>query len=282
LPPEGGTQNFAAPPVCDKLFFMSKTEKELAFLRDLYVETDWTERFTNLFDDNFKFSGEEKILYANAGAGNHALALREKLDDEIEIFGVSETRELLNIARAKADAIQANVDFSVVYPAERFDAVLADATFVRPAELKDFLARIIGSSKKQVAFFLPTASSFGDVFSFLWETLLNSDLLEKGAEVERLMAEIPTVSKVEQAAKDSGLTRIVTVTNSEFFEFDNGKAFINAPLVADFLFPVWLDFLAEDEKERFVNKLAELIDDDCQEMSFRFSVKVTLLVGEKK
>jgi hypothetical protein len=261
---------------------MSKTEKELAFLRDLYVETDWTERYTNLFDDNFKFSGEEKILYVNAGAGNHALALREKLDDEIEIFGVSETQELLNIARAKADAIQANVDFSVVYPAGKFDAVLADATFVRPAELNTFLAKIIDSSKKQVAFFLPTASSFGDVFSFLWETLLNLDLLDKCAEVERLVVELPTVSKVEETAKDLGLTKIHTEIKNEFFEFDTGEAFINSPLVEDYLLPVWLDFLDEHEKEQVKNKLAQTIDDDCREMSFRFSVKVTLLVGEKR
>ncbi len=260
---------------------MSKTEKELAFLRDLYVETDWTERFTNLFDDNFKFSGEEKILYVNAGAGNHALAVREKLDDKIEIFGVSETDELKHIARAKAELIQANVDFSNVYPAEKFDAVLADASFVRPAELEDFLAKIIESSKKQVAFFLPTASSFGDVFSFLWESLLNLDLLEKAAAVEQLIAEIPTVSKAEGIAKNLGLTRVETETKNEFFEFDNGKAFLESPLVADFLLPVWLDFLDENEKERVANKLAQLIDADCQEMSFRFSVKATLVVGEK-
>jgi hypothetical protein len=252
---------------------MSKTEKELAFLRDLYVETDWTERFTNLFDDNFKFSGdEEKILYVNAGAGNHALALREKLDDKIEIFGVSETQELLTIARAKADAIQANADFSIVHPAEKFNAVLADASFVRPAELKSFLARIIDSSEKQVAFFLPTASSFGDVFSFLWETFLNLDLLEKGAEVERLVTEI---------AKNLNLTKVQTETKNEFFEFDNGAAFVNSPLVADFLFPVWLDFLTEKEKERVIGKLAQTIDDDCGELTFRFSVKATLVVGEK-
>lgn len=260
---------------------MSKTEKELAFLRDLYVETDWTERFTNIFDDNFKFSGEEKILYVNAGAGNHALALREKLDEEIEIFGVSETPELLTIARAKAELIQANVDFSIVYPTDKFDAVLADASFVRPAELKSFLKKIVDSSKKQVAFFLPTASSFGDVFSFLWETLLNLDLLEKSAAVECLITEIPTVLKVEETAKSLGLTKIETETRNEFFEFADGDAFINSPLVTDFLFPVWLDFLGEDEKERVVNKLAQTIDDDCREMSFSFSVKATLLVGEK-
>lgn len=260
---------------------MSKTEKELAFLRDLYIETDWTERFTNLFDDNFKFSDEETILYANAGAGNHALALREKLDDRIEILGVSEDRELLNIARAKADAIKANADFSAVYPAEKFDAVLADASFVSPIELKNFLTKIVDSSKRQVAFFLPTASSFGEIFSLLWETLLNLDLLEKGAEVERLIIEIPTVSKVEEAAKSLGLKKIETVTKNESFEFDNGAAFVESPLAADFLFPLWFDFLDEKEKERVKNKLAQTIDDDCQEMSFRFSIKATLVVGEK-
>ena len=274
--------NFARLPLYAKLFLMSKTEKELAFLRDLYVETDWTERYTNLFDDNFKFSGEEKILYVNAGAGNHALALRDKLDDEIEIFGVSETQELLTIARAKADAIAANVDFSIVYPIEKFDAVLADASFVRPAELESFLAQIIDSSKKQVAFFLPTASSFGEIFSLLWETLLNLDLLEKGAEVERLITEIPTVLKVEKIAKNLGLTKIQTETKSEFFESDNGGSFVKSPLVGDFLLPAWLDFLDENEKELVKNGLAQTIDDDCQEMSFSFSVKATLIVGEKK
>lgn len=261
---------------------MSKTAKELAFLRDLYVETDWTERFTNLFDDNFKFSDEEKILYVNAGAGNHALAVREKLDDEIEIFGVSETQELLNIARAKADAIQANVDFSIVYPADNFDAVLADATFVKSSELNNFLSQIAGSSNKQVAFFLPTAGSYGEVFSLLWETLLNLDLLDKSAEVERLIIDIPTISSIEETAKNLDLTKIETITKTELFEFDNGDAFVNSPLVADYLMPVWLAFLDEQEKERVVKKLAETIDEDCLDMSFSFSVKATLLVGERK
>jgi len=260
---------------------MNKTEKELAFLRDLYIETDWTERFTNIFDDNFKFSGEETILYANAGAGNHALALREKLDDEIEIFGVSETQELLTIARAKADAIHANVDFSKVFPAQKYDAVLADASFVRPAELEEFLKKIVGSSKKQVAFFLPTAGSFGEIFSLLWETFLNLDLLEKSAEIERLIIEIPTISKVEEMAKNLNLRKVETITKSELFEFETGEAFVNSPLAADFLFPLWFDFLSENEKEQVVGKLAQTINDDCREMSFSFSVKATLIVGAK-
>lgn len=260
---------------------MSKTEKELAFLRDLYIETDWTERFTNLFDDNFTFSDEEKILYVNAGAGNHALAVREKLDDNIEIFGVSENQELLNIARHKADAIQANVDFSVVYPTGQFDAVLADATFVKANDLRPFLTKIAASAKKQVAFFLPTAGSFGDVFSFLWETLLNLNMLDHGAAVEHLITDLPTVSAVEETARNLSLTKIETVAKSEIFEFDNGDAFVNSPLVADFLMPEWLHFLTAEEKQAVIKNLAKTIDEDCQEMSFRFTVRATLLVGEK-
>ena len=60
---------------------MNKTEKELAFLQDLYISTDWTERFTDLLGKDFKADEFENILYINAGSGNHALALEEKLDD---------------------------------------------------------------------------------------------------------------------------------------------------------------------------------------------------------
>ncbi len=261
---------------------MSKTAKELAFLRDLYIETDWTERFTNLFDDNFKFADEEKLLYVNAGAGNHALAVREKLNEEVEIFGVSESRELLNIARAKADAIQSKVDFSIVYPAENFDAVLADATFVEPCELKGFLSKIAASANKQAAVFLATTSSFGEVYSLLWETLLNLDLAEKGAEVERLITRLPTILQVEETMKDLGLTKIETIVKSEFFDYDDGAAFVNSPLAADFLFPAWLDFLDDRERAQVIEKLAETIDEDSSGgTNFQFSVKATLIVGEK-
>jgi len=260
---------------------MSKTQKELAFLRDLYIETDWTERFTNLFDDNFKFTKEEKVLYVNAGTGSHALALRKKLKEKVELFAASETKELLKLAQAKADAVKADVQFSTDFPKGKFDAVLADASLVKPTDLKDFLTRIVESSERQVVFCLPTAGSFGDIFSFLWETFLNLDLLEHGAEVERLLTEIPTSSKVEEIAENLNLISVEAITKSEFFEYSTGEEFINAPLFADFLFPVWLDFLNQTERNKVVKKLAKIIDDECQELSFRVMVKATLIVGEK-
>ncbi len=260
---------------------MNKTKKELAFLRDLYVENDWTVRFAELFDKNFKFSDEKKILYVNAGTGNHALELREKLPVDAELNAFSDDAESNIIAQAKADALKVKVEFSDDFPHENFDAVIADANFVRPTELEEFLDEIIDLSNKQVVFFLPTAGSFGEIFSFLWETLLDLDLLEKGSEIERLIAEIPTIEKVKEMAGQLGLKKIESVTNTELFEFENGTEFINAPLITDFLLPFWLEFLSEKEKAKVRTKLARIIDGDDGTLSFRFTVKATLIVGEK-
>jgi ubiquinone/menaquinone biosynthesis C-methylase UbiE len=261
---------------------MSKTEKELAFLRDLYLENDWTQRFAEIFDKNFKFNKEEKILYVNAGTGTHALVLREKLDDKKEVFGLFENEETLKIAQAKADAVNADVNFSDKLPAGTFDAVLADASLVKPANFNDFLSAIVQLSKDQVAVFLPTKGSFGEIFSFLWETLFDLGLAEKGSEVENLINELPTVEDVKEKAESLGLSKIETVTKIENFDFKNGAEFVESPLVADFLFPGWFGFLSEKEKEKVSKKLAKLVDDEDGSLSFRFSVKATLLVGEKK
>lgn len=260
---------------------MNKTQKELAFLRDLYIANDWTTRFADAFDKNFKFSDEKKILYVNAGTGNHALELREKLPIDAGLNAFSDDEELNIIAQAKADALHTKVEFSGEFPREKFDAVIADASFVRRAELEEFLDEIIDLSDKQVVFFLPTAGSFGEIFSFLWETLLELNLTDKGAEIERLIAEIPTIEKVKEMAEQLGLRKTEAITNIEIFEFENATEFINSPLIIDFLLPVWLDFLNEKEQAKIRKKLVQVIDADDGTLSFRFSVKATLIVGKK-
>ena len=129
--------------------------------------------------------------------------------------------------------------------------------------------------------FLPAAGSFGEIFSLLWEVLFNEDLGEHGQAAEEMVLALPTLSRVEGIAASAGLENIETHSSKEVFEFDNGAAFVGSPLVADFLLPDWLDSLDEKEKERVMEKLAQLIDAEDGTMSFRFSVKVTLLTGEK-
>ena len=263
---------------------MEKTQKELAFLRDLYIQDEWTRRFTDLVDKHMDLSDSENMLYINAGTGAHAMATYERFGEKTDIFASCENEDILTIARDKAAAVSSGVDFSTIrFEDDAFDAVLADATFVRPADLESFIENTIRVSRTggDIAIFLPTAGSYGEVFSLMWEVLFNEDLAEHGAAVEKLIAELPTVSYIEEIAKRAGLVNVNTQSSVEVFEYENGKEFISSPLVADFLMPVWLEMLDEDEKERAVKQLAQLIDAEDADLTFRFSVKATLLTGEK-
>jgi len=161
--------------------------------------------------------------------------------------------------------------------------VLADASFVVGGKLPEFVEDAARVAKRggNVGIIFLTAGSFGEIFSLLWEVLFNEDLGEHGANAERLIAEQPTVSQVEQIAADAGLVNFQTHTAVEIFEYDDGAAFISSPLVSDFLIPEWLESLSEDEKEQVTNKLAQLIDAEDADLTFRFSVKATLLAAEK-
>ena len=268
-----------------------KTEKELAFIDDLFISTDWTKRFTEIVDAHLKFENRGKLLYYNSGSGSHALELRDRLGKDAEIYAVSDTAELQKISQAKQDVIDADearaensyaeINFVNDASGTNFDAVLADASFVRPKDLPEFIEKMTNFSAHQVAVFLPTSGSFGEIFSFLWETLLNTDLLEYSEQIENLINQLPTVSRVEEIFKNLGLRRVQSITTNEIFEFENGEDFVGAPLMEDFLFPAWLGFLDENEKERVRQKLAQTVDNEDGTLTFRFSVKATLTVGEK-
>lgn len=264
---------------------MNKTIRELAFLRDLYITSDWTERFTNLADEHLKLPKKGTFLYFNSGTGNHALALRERLKDDVEMTLVSENDELQKITHAKADAVKAKVDFQTPdeIAEKSFDTVFADAMLINSQAIEKFITEAISSVKPKgdILFFLPTAGSFGEIFSLLWEVLFNLDLAQRGAEVEKLITEIPSVSDVEEISERAGLRKIETLTKNEIFEYDTGEDFVNSPLVTEFLLPVWLDFLSEKEQKQVTKKLAQIIDEERDGITFRFSVKATFVSGEK-
>ncbi len=260
---------------------MDKTSKELAFLRELLVEKEWTERFTDYFDQHYKPEKDaEKVLYVNAGTGGHALALAEKFEENAEIYGICEDEELRSIAQAKADAIRAEVRFGTNFSGDQYDFVIGDGSFVKPYEVEDFVSEIVDAAKGKIAFFLPTKGSFGETFSFLWEALFENDLADKGENIERLIAELPKTEEVVTMLENLGIRRIKHSTETEGFDFKDGAEFVSSPLAADFLLPEWLDFLEADEQEKVKTKLAELIDEDDGELTFRFSVKNTLFSGE--
>jgi ubiquinone/menaquinone biosynthesis C-methylase UbiE len=264
---------------------VAKTQKELAFLRDLAVDGEWTQRFVDLVDKHLDLTEAENMLYVNAGTGTHALAIQEKFGTTTSVFAYCENDEILKIAQDKAIALGADVDFSTLrFDNDAFDAVLADASLIRPAGVEDFVEDVVRVARTSgdVAVFLPTAGSFGEVVSLLWEVFFNEDLGEHGAAAERLITDIPTVSRVEEIAARAGLVNVNSETVTEVFEYENGTDFISAPLIADFLLPLWLEMLSDEEKEQIPEKLAQLIDAEDRDLTFRFSVKATLVSGEKE
>lgn len=262
---------------------MAKSQKELAFIRDL-VADEWTRRFTELVDKHINLSDSDNLLYINAGTGGHALALDEKWGEKTDIFASVESDEMLTIAQDKAAAVKSGVDFSTIsFSDDAFDTVLADASFVRPSDVAEFVEDAVRVARMggDVAVYLPSAGSFGEVFSLLWEVLFTDDLGEHGHAAEDMINELPSVSRIEAIAASAGLVNIRSEVVNEIFEYDDGKAFITSPLVENFLLPAWLATLDEDERERVTDDLAQLIDAEDGTMTFRFSVKATLLTGEK-
>ncbi len=260
---------------------MSKTAKELAFIRDLVVDPEWTHRFTELFDKHFKIGDEKEILYIDPGTGNHAIEIRARLDDDVRFQTFSIDTESNILAQAKTEVVKAEINFGNEFPRESFDLVIADASLVKQEDLTEFIQDAIELSDGRVAIMLPTAGSFGEIFSLMWECCLDADLSEYAAEIERLISSIPQVTAVEELAAKLGLKKIKSYTANEIFEYENGADLIAAPLVADFLMPMWSDFLSGDERARLLTKLGELIDEDGEGLTFHFSVKATLLTGTK-
>jgi hypothetical protein len=262
---------------------MVKTERELAYLRDLLYE-EWTRRFTDLVDKHLDLTDAENALYLNAGTGTHAISLGEKFGENTDIFAACENIELLNIARDKAAALRSLVDMSTIrFDDNAFQAVVSDASFIRPDDLETAVedAVRVARTGADVAVFLPGKGSFGEIFSLLWEVLFTEELGEQGHAVETLVTQLPSVEMLESIAGRAGLVNIRTEIANEIFEFDNGKDLVTSPLISEFLMPTWLEMLDDDEKARVTAGLARLIDDEDGTLTFRFSVKVNLLTGEK-
>ncbi len=261
---------------------MKKTDKELAYLWDLYIAPEWTRRFTENFDKNFKFDDEKEILYLSAGTGAHVLELTEKLGLDIRILGYNEDEELNVLARGKAEMAEIDVEFSGEYPRETFDLVIADASLVSTGDYDEFLADAAELARDRFVFFMPTAGSFGEIYSLLWEAIVNAGVEDAAGTAERLIAALPQVSQLEAFAQSLGLKRIKTYTTSESLDFENGAAFVSSPLANDLLFPMWLDELEEADRENVLKELEKLIDESSNGLSFRFAVKATVIVGDKE
>ena len=267
-----------------------KTDKELAFLQDLFIAPDWGERFAELIDEHVTLPKEGKALYAAAGTGSHAIALQERAGSKLELLCLDENSECIELAQAKANATNEATQFRLAkldnldLPDNSFDLVVGNASLVSRSRVRKMFAEMVrvAAPGATIALALPTASSFGEFFSIYWEALHNQGLANHESEVEQLITELPTVTDVEQMAEAEGLKDIVSWTRIEEFDYDSGEQFLTSPLVSEFLMEQWLALVAENERADLFREISRLINEERHEAEFALSVKATLLVGQKE
>ena len=266
-----------------------KSDKELAFLQDLFIAPDWGERFAELIDEHVKLPAEGETLYVAAGTGGHAMALHERAGEKLRLLCVDENPECMELARAKATATNEKITFETAevdhldLNDNRFDLVIGNASLVSRQRVRKMFSEIVrvAAPGGTIALTLPTASSFGEFFSIYWEALHNKGLLDHEADVEQLITELPTVSDIEQLAEDEGLREVESWTRIEEFDFESGEQFLSSPLVAEFLIHDWLALVPEDKRAELFNEISRLINEERHEAEFALSVKATLVVGQK-
>jgi ubiquinone/menaquinone biosynthesis C-methylase UbiE len=266
-----------------------KTEKELAYLHELFVATDWGERFSQLIDDHLELPTHGEAVYVGAGTGGHALAIQERAGAKVKLLGLDENSESVELARAKATAVKGSVEFRfanferLAVADEQFDLVIGDASLVSINRVKEMVYELVRSAKPNatVAFVLATASSFGEFFSIYWEALHNCGLIDHEGDVERLITQRPTISDMEDLAEGYGLEQISSWSQPEEFDFESGEAFLSAPLISDFLMRGWLESVPDSARERVAGEVARIINEERHEAEFALTVKATLIVGRK-
>ena len=267
----------------------TKTEKELAFLHDLFIAPDWGERFAELIDEHVMIPTEGKVLYIGVGTGGHAIALHERSSKGIEFVCLDENPECLELARAKASATSDSAEFrqatldKLDLADNHFDVVIGNASLVPQDRIAKMFSEMVRVSAPgaQVALTLPSASSFGEFFSIYWEAMHNSGLIDHESDVEHLITELPAVTEIEKMAEEEGLSEIESWTRIEEFDFDTGEQFLNSPLVSEFLMQEWLATVPDEARNNLMQELSRLINEERHEAEFALSVKATLVLGRK-
>ncbi|HEV7844533.1 MAG TPA: class I SAM-dependent methyltransferase [Pyrinomonadaceae bacterium] len=268
----------------------TKSEKELAFLQELFVATDWGERFAHLMDEHVELPKKGRMLYVASGAGGHAMRMQERAGDDVTLTCVDESEECLELGRAKAAAVKAEPEFyrtqleTLPFEDDQFDLVVGDASLVAVERLPEMISEMVrvAAPGGTVALSLATNSSFGEFFSVYWEALRTAGFEKHEHDVESLITELPTVSAVEDIAEREGLDGVTSWTQIEEFDYESGEEFLNAPLITDFLLRAWLESLPDEEmRMRVSQEIARIIDAERQDMDFSLTVKATLIIGRK-
>lgn len=270
---------------------VEKDLKELAFLYDLYIVPSWREAFDRMVDEEVELPKEGKFLDVECGTGDFAIDLAIRGGEKTTVVGVDSSAERLALARGKAEVKKiTRVSFEqkppnkLEFPTSDFDLVIGDLSLLPSEQIEAALEELVRVAKKgaTVTAKLATRGSFGEFFSLYWEALYDLGQTEYSTQLEALMTEQLMISSAEELALDAGLRSVRSVTRKERFDFADGRAFFDSPLIASVFLDEWMSILPDEKTRQEVQQqLVKIIDRERQTMDFDISIKATLLIGQK-
>ncbi|HSO75412.1 MAG TPA: class I SAM-dependent methyltransferase [Blastocatellia bacterium] len=269
---------------------MSKA-RELAFRYDLFITSDWRDRFDTLINENIEIPFESQVLDVNCGTGAHSIELAERARGKGEVVGIDPGAERVDLARAKALAkkldrvtFQQGITTVLPFPDDRFDIVIGEASMLSPGDINGVLTEMVRVARPEgrIVLKMTTRGSFDEFFSIYWEVLMSAGLVDDvWTALEQLINERRTISDSEMMTRQAGLRNVKSVSSSEEFGFETGEAFLTSPLIEDVFLADWMAIVPELRRQEVRERIVSIIDRERYGAAFEVSIKATLLTGTK-
>lgn len=271
---------------------MSKSQKELAYIYDLYIVPVWRDCFDRFFNEKFGLPKSGKVLDLQCGTGGHAIEMARMLSNKGSVVAIDEYQEIINLANAKASIAKVeNLEFfnastnQLTFPDNTFDLILSDISLLPKDKLAKQISELVRVLKPEskLAFYSTTKGSFDEFFSVFWEALYYCELSAPLQEaLEELINEWPAPKANEVLLQNAGLKSINSYTKKEVFTYKRAEEFFASPLMEKYFFDKWFSIVPRGKQEAVRKALEEIIERDRNGYDFDISIKATLLTAEKR
>lgn len=265
-------------------------DREAAYRYDLFVAPDWDERFNTILDERVEMPKEGRLLEINCGTGAHAIAVAAGLLQG-DVVGTDPSAERVALARAKASAANADRVTFVEATAERldfedggFDGVVLDASLLEPERLGPATAEAVrvAAGGAPVAVKVQLRGSFDEFYSIYWEALHDEGIDQAvWTRLESMITSHPTAAEALATIRRAGVRDAEPHREKEEWQFENGAAFLESPLMADLFLDAALAIVPEDRRDAVRAAVARVVDREAEGGYFDVSAKATVVAGRK-
>lgn len=268
----------------------NERERELAYRYDLFIASDWAERFDQLVVEHFTYPDEGRFLEVNCGTGNRVLSLVLN-SGTVEVVGTDDHGGRLALARAKAETAQADryafIEMNpraMTFPSESFDAVVVDCSLSAPDALGDMVSEAVRVARPGAPIAVKTQvrGSLDEFASVYWEALHNTGIDEQiWTALDNLIHERPTYEDAVSMVRSAGVRKPHAHRSRQEWVFASGAEFLDSPLMNDVFLDHWFSVVPAGLQGHVRQEVALAIDNFRADAYFDVSIKALVVTGQK-